>query len=94
MYPYFPTPPPPFTYKMSFPFPLFSLSLLPFRRLKSQTHSGASKRFTLQSDGSFLRRKAGRNHNFAKKDAGSRSNLRAAVGTTKEQTAFIRKLSV
>lgn len=73
---------------------LSSLSSLIPRRLKSQTHSGASKRFKIQPDGSFLRRKAGRNHNFAKKDAGSRANLRAAVLTTKEQTAFIRKLSV
>ncbi len=75
-------------------FSLTPLLSLIQRRLKSQTHSGASKRFTVQPDGSFLRRKAGRNHNFAKKDAGSRTNLRAAVLSTKEQTSFIRKLSV
>ena len=67
---------------------------LVFTRLKSQTHSGASTRFTKLSDGTFQRRKAGRNHNFAKKDSASRSNLRAPVVTTKEQTAFIRNLSV
>ena len=63
-------------------------------RFKSQTHSGASKRFTKLSDGNFLRRKAGRNHNFAKKDSSARANIRAPVVTSSSQSAFIRKLSV
>lgn len=63
-------------------------------RFKSQTHSGASKRFTKLSDGNFLRRKAGKNHNFAKKDSASRANIRAPVVTSRAQSNFIRNLSV
>lgn len=65
-----------------------------FRRFKSQTHSGASKRFIKLSDGNFLRRKAGRNHNFAKKDSDSRANIRTPVVTSRAQSNFIRNLSV
>lgn len=70
------------------------LSSLLFCRFKSQTHSGASKRFIKLSDGNFLRRKTGRNHNFAKKDAASRASIRAPVVTSRAQSAFIRNLSV
>lgn len=72
----------------------YSISTLLFRRFKSQTHSGASKRFTKLYDGNFLRRKAGRNHNFAKKDSDGRANIRAPVVTSRAQSNFIRNLSV
>ena len=65
-----------------------------FCRFKSQTHSGASKRFIKLSDGNFLRRKAGRNHNFSKKDAAGRSNIRTPIVTSRAQSDFIRNLSV
>jgi ribosomal protein L35 len=73
---------------------LNSLTSAFFCRFKSQTHSGASKRFTKLSDGNFLRRKAGRNHNFAKKDSASRANVRTPVVTSRAQSNFIRNLSV
>jgi ribosomal protein L35 len=55
-------------------------------------HSGIAKRFRELSDGTFSRRRAGRNHNFAKKDAAARTRIRQPLLTDSTQTKILTKM--
>lgn len=55
-------------------------------------HSGISKRFRQLADGTFLRHKAGRNHNHAKKDHSTRAGLRRPSTTDATQTRTLQRM--
>lgn len=61
---------------------------------KSKTNKSAYKRFRQLEDGNYSYKKAGQNHNFAKKSAVYRSRVRQMGITTPVVTRKLEKLHV
>lgn len=59
---------------------------------KSKTNKSAAKRFTQQSDGTYLYKQAGRNHNFAKKTNNYRRAHKRSGATNEVTTSLLDRI--